>query len=150
MHAFAVILGIHPAITAGGVGLQRRQRVDGCADTLDAAVIVIVGTRKNAIFRRFRCHVEVAHHDVILGQWRIADVKLRGTCERPALGYKGIDAPVQVRELPAAFVDGDMIEMHRIDAACAGWRLNNGLGRATLEIDLGDRSAARKKQGSGR
>ncbi len=150
MHAFPVILGIHPAIAAGRVGLQRRKCVDGRANARDAAVIAVGGASENAIFRRFRRHVEVSHDDIVLGQRRIANIEFCGTRERPALGNKGIDALVQVGTLPGALVDGDMIEMHRVNTQRAGRRPDNGLSRPALEINLGDRSAARQKQCSGR
>lgn len=150
MHAFAMILGIHPAIAAGRVSLQRRKRVDRRANARNAAVIAVLGAGKNGVFRRLRRHVEVTHDDVILGQWRVIDLEFNRARDGAALGDERVDALVQMDELPAALVDGDVIEMHRVDTHCPRWRFDNGLRCAALEIDLGDRSAARQKQRSGR
>lgn len=150
MHAFAVILGIHPAVALRAIGLERPKGVDRRADPGDTAIISAAGTDKRAIFRRFRLHVEIAHDDVILRQRRLRQIEFAAPGQRSTLLNESVDAPVQELKLGDALVGRDVVEMHGIDADRPARCRDQRLGCATLQVDLADRPAARQKQRSGR
>lgn len=150
MHAFAVILRIHPAVALRRVSLQRRKGVDRRADPRHTAVISAGRTGKRAIFRRFRLHVEIAHDDIILRQWRLRQVEFASPGQRSTLLDEGIDMCIQKLQLSDALVGRDMVEMHAVDADRTAECVDYRLGCAALQVDLADRPAARQKQRSGR
>lgn len=150
MHAFAVIFGIHPAVTPRAIGFERRKGVYRRADPGDTAIISAASTGKRAIFRRFRLHVEIAHDHVILRQRRLRQIEFTTPRQRSTLLDEGIDMRVQKLQLADALIGGDMVEMHGVDAdrpaGCCDYRF----GCAALRVDLADRPAARQKQRPGR
>lgn len=135
-----------PAIAAFGTGLQMRLDIRGQASSRRASVIGVVSPDHGDVFGALRLHVEVAHHEKILRQRRIGHGKFDRTRQRSALEGVAKDTLLEKADLRDALVRRDMVEMHGIDAQRTARSVDDGLKRATLQVQPVEGAAAWQKQ----
>lgn len=145
MHAPRSILA-DPAIAIRWPRFELSFDIDGKARPRRSSVIGILAPDHRYVFGAFRLHVEVAHDKEVLRQRRIGDGEFDRTGEGSALGEITEDTLLEISDLGDALVRRDMVEVDGIDTQGAIRRLDNGLQRAALQVQLVECAVARQKQ----
>lgn len=145
MHAPRPVLA-DPAVAVFRAGLQMCLGIGGIAGPGRTPVIGVVSADHGDVFRTFGFHVEIAHDQEFLRQWRIRQAEFVDAGEGSPLLTVEPGAILEEGDLRQSLIRRNVVEVNGIDAQRAARRLDDRLQRTALQVELVKGPIARQEQ----